>query len=65
MVAGLTGQMFATLPGVESGNGCLGAPPSSAESTTSRSGSGDILHGLPSPDTLRRMDKPKRAPQFQ
>jgi hypothetical protein len=63
--AGLTGQMFARLPGVESGNGCRGALPSSAESTTLRSESGDILHGLPSPDVLRRMDEPKRAPQFQ
>jgi hypothetical protein len=63
--AGLTGQMFATLPGAESGNGCRSALPSGAQATTLRSESDDILHGLPSPDILRRMDEPKQAPQFQ
>jgi hypothetical protein len=63
--AGLTEQMFATLPSAESGNGCRGALPSSAQSTTLHSESGDILHGLPAPDILRRIDEPKRAPQFQ
>lgn len=26
---------------------------------------GDILHGLPAPDLLRRIDEPRRAPEFQ
>jgi hypothetical protein len=62
---GLSGQTFATLPSSEGGNGCRSPLPSSSQSTTLRSESGDVLHGLPSPDILRPMDEPKRAPQFQ
>jgi hypothetical protein len=65
IAAGLTGQMFATLTGAEDGHGCRGALSSSVQSTTLSSESGDILHGLPAPDILRRIDEPKRAPQFQ
>jgi hypothetical protein len=60
--AGLTSQTFAMLP---SADGCHSPLPSTAQSTTLRSESGDVLHGLPSPDILRPMDEPKRAPQFQ
>jgi hypothetical protein len=60
---GLTGQTFAAMPGLE--GGCRGAVPSSLQSTTLRSESADVLHGLPAPDILRRMDEPKRAPIFQ
>jgi hypothetical protein len=63
--AGLTGQTFATLPGSEGGLGCRGALQYSSQSTTLRSESGDVLHGLPAPEILRPVNEPRRAPQFQ
>lgn len=62
LTAGLSGQTF-TAPA--SADGCRSALPSAAQSTTLRSESGDILHGLPAPDLLQRMDEPRRAPAFQ
>ena len=62
---GLSGQTFGPLPNSEGGNGCRSPLPSNAQSSTLRSESGDVLHGLPSPDILRPMDEPKQAPQFQ
>jgi hypothetical protein len=62
---GLAGHTFATLPNSEAGNGCRSPLPSVTQSTTLRSESGDILHGLPAPDILRPIDEPKRAPDFQ
>ncbi len=49
----------------DSGNGCRGVLPSLPQPTTLRRESEDLLHGLPSPDILRPMDEPKRAPLFQ
>ena len=63
--SGLTGQTFAALPTTEAPAGCRSALPSVTQSTTLRSESGDVLHGLPAPDILRRMDEPRRAPMFQ
>jgi hypothetical protein len=62
---GLNGQSFAGLPGPEGANGCGGATPSALPSTTLRSESGDVLHGLPAPDILRPINEPRRSPQFQ
>lgn len=62
--AGLTGslasQAFAPLPG-----GCHGGPLSAVRSETLRSDTGDALHALPLPDSLRRIDEPPRAPLLQ
>jgi hypothetical protein len=63
--SGLSGQTFGGLPSSESGNGCRSPLTSSAQPTTLRSESGDVLHGLPMPDILRPMDEPKRAPEFR
>jgi hypothetical protein len=60
--SGLNDQTFAGLPG---DNGCRSPLPSSAQSSTLQDNSGDVLHGLPMPDTLRPIDQPKRAPDFQ
>ncbi len=62
---GLTGQTFATLPSLEGVGGCRSALSSASQPSNLRSDSGDVLHGLPSPDILRRMDEPRRAPEFQ
>jgi hypothetical protein len=60
--SGLNNQTFAALPG---DNGCHSPLPSNVQSSTLRNDSGDVLHGLPMPDTLRPIDQPKRAPDFQ
>jgi hypothetical protein len=61
---GLGGQAFAALPtGTESG--CSMTLPSITQSTTLRSESNEVLHGLPTPDIQRRMDEPRRAPEFE
>jgi hypothetical protein len=65
MPAGLAGHTFATPPSAEGAFGCRSALPSVTQSTTLRSESGDVLHGLPAPDILRPIDEPRRAPQFQ
>jgi hypothetical protein len=61
--SGLTGQAFATMPGAD--GGCRNPLPTNPQATTLRSESADVLHSLPTPDILRRMDEPKRAPSFQ
>jgi hypothetical protein len=61
--SGLAGQTFAPQPGA--GTGCPGPLPSTPLSMTLRSESSDVLHGLPTPDSLRPIDEPKRAPDFQ
>jgi hypothetical protein len=65
--AGLTGsfasQAFAALPGAPPG--CHGGPPSAVRAETLRSDTGDALHALPLPDSLRRIDEPRRAPLLQ
>ena len=63
--SGLVGQTFAPQPEPEGDNGCPGPLPSNSLSTTLRSESSDVLHGLPMPDSLRPIDEPKRAPDFQ
>jgi hypothetical protein len=63
--SGLAGQAFAVLPGSDGDAGCRSPLPSNAQSTTLRSETGDVLHGLPLPDILRPMDEPKRAPEFR
>jgi hypothetical protein len=63
--SGLVGQTFAPQPDSGGGNGCLGPLSSNSLSTTLRSASSDVLHGLPTPDSLRPIDEPKRAPDFQ
>jgi hypothetical protein len=65
MPPGLTAQTFAALPTAEGQAGCHTPLPSVSQATTLRSESGDILHSLPQPDILRRMDEPRRAPEFQ
>jgi hypothetical protein len=65
VAAGLSGQTFAALPSADSTAGCRGTLPSATQSTTLRSESGDVLHGLPAPEILRPMNEPKRAPEFQ
>jgi hypothetical protein len=60
----LSGQTL-TAPPYSADLGCRTALPSAAPASTLRSESGDILHGLPQPDILRRMDEPRRAPDFQ
>ena len=65
VTAGLSGQTFATLPSANSGAGCRGTLPSATQTTTLRSESGDVLHGLPALEILRPMNEPKRAPEFQ
>lgn len=62
---GLSGQAFGPLANSAASNGCRSPLSSNAQSSTLRSESGDMLHGLPSPDILRPIDEPKRAPQFQ
>jgi hypothetical protein len=62
---GLAGQTFAPQPEPGAGTGCPGPLPSTPLSATLRSESGDVLHGLPMPDSLRPIDEPKRAPDFQ
>lgn len=63
--SGLTGQTFATLPTPEGVSGCRSPLPSASQPTTLRSESGDVLHGLPPSDSLRPINEPKRAAQFQ
>lgn len=63
--SGLTGQTFAVLPDTLGNNGCHSPLPSDAQPSTLRNDSGDVLHGLPMPDSLRPIDQPKRAPDFQ
>lgn len=63
--AGLSGRMFAPLPSTDGNNGCRSPLASSSQSTTLRTESGDVLHGLPVPDILRPINEPRRAPQFQ
>jgi hypothetical protein len=63
--SGLAGPTFATQPGSDGDDGCLSPPASTSLSTTLRSESSDVLHGLPMPDSLRPIDEPKRAPEFQ
>jgi hypothetical protein len=63
--SGLVGQTFAPQPDAGSGYGCPGPLSSNSLSTTLRSESSDILHGLPTPESLRPIDEPKRAPDFQ
>jgi hypothetical protein len=64
-LSGPTGQAFVTQPGLDGAGGCVLPLPSRALSTTLRSESDDVLHGLPMPDSLRPVDEPKRAPAFQ
>jgi hypothetical protein len=63
MQSGLAGQTFA--PDAMAGNGCPGPMASDAASSTLRNNTSDVLHGLPMPDSLRPIDQPKRAPDFQ
>lgn len=65
VTAGLSGQNFATLPNTQGVNGCRSGLSSASQSTTLRSETGDVLHGLPAPELLQRIDEPKRAPAFQ
>jgi hypothetical protein len=62
---GLTGQTFASLPGPEGGNDCHSPLWSVSQATTLRGRSGDVLHGLPEPESLRPIDEPRQAPEFQ
>ena len=63
--SGLTGQTFTTLPGSLGNNGCRDPLPADAPPSTLRNDTGDALHGLPMPDSLRPIDQPKRAPDFE
>jgi hypothetical protein len=63
--SGLTGQTFAVLPDALGNNGCRSPLPSNAQPSTLQNDSDDVLHGLPMPDSLRSIDQPKRAPDFQ
>jgi hypothetical protein len=64
--SGLTDQTFTTLPGSLGNNGCRDATlPAIAPPSTLRNDTGDALHGLPMPDSLRPIDQPKRAPDFE
>ena len=65
VAAGLTGQSFASLPGPEGGNDCLSPLRSVSETAPLRRSSGDVLHGLPDPESLRPVDEPRLAPQFE
>ena len=60
--SGLADQTFTDPLG---NNGCRGPLPSNAQPSTLRNDSGDVLHGLPMPDSLRPIDQPRRAPEFQ
>ena len=61
--SGLTGQTFA--PDALDNNGCRGPLSSNARPSTLRNNTSDALHGLPMPDSLRPIDQPKRAPDFE
>jgi hypothetical protein len=63
--AGLGGSVFAALPTTEVDAGCRSPLPMSGQSGTLRSDSADILHGLPTPELMRRIDEPKRSPYYQ
>jgi hypothetical protein len=62
---GLSGQSLTTLPGAEGLPGCHPALPSTAQATILHNESADVLHGLPTPEIARRLDEPRRAPEFQ
>jgi hypothetical protein len=59
------GQSVAALPGAGGLSGCRPALPSTAQATILRNDSADVLHGLPAPEITRRLDEPRRAPEFQ
>jgi hypothetical protein len=63
--SGLVGQTFAPESDAGGDNDCFGPLSSHSLSATLRSESSDILHGLPTPDSLRPIDEPKRAPDFE
>jgi hypothetical protein len=63
--SGLTDQAFAALPGTLASNSCRSPLPPNAQPPMLRNDSSDVLHGLPMPDSLRPIDQPKRAPDFQ
>jgi hypothetical protein len=65
VAAGLTGQTFAALPGPEGGNDCHSPLRSVSQAAPLRRQSGDVLHGLPDPESLRPVDEPRLAPQFE
>jgi hypothetical protein len=62
---GFSGQAFAALPPQGAASDCHMTLPSITQSTTLRSQSNDVLHGLPLPNIQRRMDEPRRAPDFE
>ena len=62
---GLSAQTVSTVPSADAAGACRSALPSAAQATTLRSETDDIIHGLPSPEILRPMNEPKRAPIFQ
>jgi hypothetical protein len=62
---GLTGETLAAPPSLDAPAGCGVSMPSTAQVTPLRSETGDVLHGLPQPDILRRVDEPQHAPEFQ
>jgi|HubBroStandDraft_4_1064222.scaffolds.fasta_scaffold1273445_2 hypothetical protein len=63
---GLAGEALAPPPSLDAPAGCGGTSlPSTAQVTPLRSETGDVLHGLPQPDILRRVDEPQHAPEFQ
>jgi hypothetical protein len=62
---GLSGETVVPLPDLDTPAGCDISLPSTAQVTPLRSETGDVLHGLPQPDILRRVDEPQHAPEFQ
>ncbi|HBK04692.1 MAG TPA: hypothetical protein DDZ81_02385 [Acetobacteraceae bacterium] len=62
---GLTSQTYAAVPAAEGAADCRSALPVPSRFETLRSETTDVLHGLPSSETLRRIDEPRRAPAFQ
>lgn len=62
---GLTNQTSAVQPTAGNATGCQSVLPIPTRAATLTNESGDVLHGLPETDSLRRIDEPRQAPMFQ